>query len=100
MKKIKIGLLTKIIIAIVLGIIAGLFCPAWFVRLFLTFNGLFSQFLGFAIPLIIVGLVTTAIADIGNKAGKLLVITVLIAYGFTTLTRSGLPLPALPCSLP
>ena len=83
MKKIKIGLLTKIIIAIVLGIIAGLFCPAWFVRLFLTFNGLFSQFLGFAIPLIIVGLVTTAIADIGNKAGKLLVITVLIAYGST-----------------
>lgn len=83
MKKIKIGLLTKIIIAIVLGIIAGLFCPAWFVRLFLTFNGLFSQFLGFAIPLIIVGLVTTAIADIGNKAGRLLVITVLIAYGST-----------------
>ena len=83
MKKFKIGLLTKIIIAIVLGIIAGLFCPAWFVRLFLTFNGLFSQFLGFAIPLIIVGLVTTAIADIGNKAGRLLVITVLIAYGST-----------------
>lgn len=83
MKKIKIGLLTKIIIAIALGIAAGLFCPAWFVKLFLTFNGLFSQFLGFAIPLIIVGLVTTAIADIGNKAGKLLIITVLIAYGST-----------------
>ena len=81
MKKIKIGLLTKIIIAIALGIVAGLFCPAWFVKLFLTFNGLFGQFLGFAIPLIIVGLVTTAIADIGNKAGRLLVITVLIAYG-------------------
>lgn len=83
MKKIKIGLLTKIIIAIALGIAAGLFCPAWFVKLFLTFNGLFGQFLGFAIPLIIVGLVTTAIADIGNKAGRLLVITVLIAYGST-----------------
>ena len=83
MKKIKIGLLTKIIIAIALGIVAGLFCPAWFVKLFLTFNGLFGQFLGFAIPLIIVGLVTTAIADIGNKAGRLLVITVLIAYGST-----------------
>ena len=83
MKKIKIGLLTKIIIAIALGIAAGLFCPAWFVKLFLTFNGLFGQFLGFAIPLIIVGLVTTAIADIGNKAGKLLIITVLIAYGST-----------------
>lgn len=83
MKKFKIGLLTKIIIAIALGIAAGLFCPAWFVKLFLTFNGLFGQFLGFAIPLIIVGLVTTAIADIGNKAGKLLIITVLIAYGST-----------------
>ena len=83
MKKLKIGLLTKIIISIILGVGIGMICPAWIVRLFLTFNSIFSQFLGFAIPLIIVGLVTTAIADIGNKAGKLLIITVLIAYGST-----------------
>ena len=54
-KTIKIGLLGKIIIAIALGIGTGLVVPEWFVRIFLTFNGIFSQFLGFAIPLIILG---------------------------------------------
>lgn len=83
MKRIKIGLLGKIIIAIALGIGIGMFSPDWMVRIFLTFNGIFSQFLGFAIPLIIVGLVAPAISDIGNKAGKMLLITVAIAYGST-----------------
>ena len=83
MKLPKIGLLTKIIIAIALGVLFGLFSPAWLVRIFLTFNGIFSQFLGFAIPLIIVGLVAPAISDIGKTAGKMLLITVAIAYGST-----------------
>lgn len=83
MKKLKIGLLGKILIAIALGVCFGLFFPSWAVRIFLTFNGVFSQFLGFAIPLIIVGLVTTAIGDIGKGAGKMLLVTVLIAYGST-----------------
>ena len=83
MKKIKIGLLGKIVIAIALGIAVGLAAPAWLVRIFLTFNGIFSQFLGFAVPLIILGLVTTAIADIGKSAGRMLLLTVAIAYGST-----------------
>ena len=84
-KKLKIGLLGKILIAIALGIGFGLVVPAWTVRLFLTVNGIFSQFLGFAIPLIILGLVTPAIADIGKNAGKMLLLTVAIAYGSTVL---------------
>lgn len=83
MKKIRTGLLGKIVIAIAAGIGAGLISPAWFVRIFLTINGIFSQFLGFAIPLIILGLVTTAISDIGRTAGKMLLLTVAIAYGST-----------------
>lgn len=83
MKKVKIGLLGKILIAIALGIGLGLITPAWLVRLFITFNGIFSQFLGFAIPLIIVGLVAPAISDIGKTAGKMLIVTVAIAYGST-----------------
>ena len=83
MKKLKIGLLGKIIIAIALGVGLGLAAPAWMVRLFLTFNGIFSQFLGFAIPLIILGLVAPAISDIGKTAGKMLLVTVAIAYGST-----------------
>lgn len=80
MKAIKIGLLGKILVAIALGIGIGSISPEWIVRIFVTFNSIFSQFLGFAIPLIIVGLVTPAIADIGNKAGKMLIVTVAIAY--------------------
>ena len=85
MKNFKIGLLGKIIIAIIAGIGIGLISPDWIIRIFLTFNGIFSQFLGFAIPLIILGLVTTAIADIGKGAGKMLLLTVAIAYGSTIL---------------
>lgn len=85
MQTVKIGLLAKIIIAIALGIGAGLIAPSWMVRIFITFNGIFSQFLGFAIPLIIVGLVAPAISDIGKSAGKMLLLTVAIAYGSTVL---------------
>ena len=83
MKKKKIGLLPKIVIAIALGIACGLFFPGWLVRIFLTINGLFSNFLGFIIPLLILGLVAPGIADLGKGAGKLLLITALLAYGFT-----------------
>ena len=86
MKKFRIGLLPRIIIAILLGIGTGFVMPEVVVRLFVTFNGLFSQFLGFIIPLIIVGLVTPAIADIGKGAGKMLVATTLLAYVATVLS--------------
>ena len=79
----KIGLLGRILIAIALGIALGhIFTLPW-VRIFVTFNSIFGQFLGFIIPLIILGLVTPAIADIGKGAGKLLLITVAIAYADT-----------------
>lgn len=83
MKLSKIGLLPRVIIAIILGIVCGMLFPEWAVRCFVTFNSVFSHFLSFLIPLIIVGLVTPAIADIGKGAGKLLLITALIAYGDT-----------------
>lgn len=85
MKKIKIPLLGRIIIAILLGVVLGNFLNEPLVRIFITFNGIFSQFLGFMIPLIIVGLVTPAIADIGHGAGKLLIATVGIAFVDTIL---------------
>ena len=79
----KIGLLGRILIAIALGVALGhVFTLPW-VRIFVTFNSIFGQFLGFIIPLIILGLVTPAIADIGKGAGKLLLITVGIAYADT-----------------
>lgn len=81
--KIKPGLLPRIIIAIAMGIAIGWISPEWFARLCATFNDIFSQFLGFMIPLIIVGFVTPAIGDIGIRAGKMLIVTLLLAYGAT-----------------
>ena len=78
MKKMKLGLLPRIIIAIALGIVCGLFFPGWIVRIFL-----FGNFLNFIIPLLILGLVAPGIADLGKGAGRLLLITALLAYGFT-----------------
>ena len=94
------GLLTRIIIAIFLGILFSLFSPLWVVRIFATINGIFGNFLGFIIPLLILGLVAPGIADLGKGAGKLLAITAAIAYGSTIVagffsyftTRWSLPL--------
>ena len=79
----KLGLLPRIVIAIVMGILIGNVLPEAWVRVFVTFNYVFSQFLGFLIPLIIIGLVTPAIADIGHAAGRLLLLTVGLAYADT-----------------
>lgn len=83
--KTRLGLLPKILIAIALGIGAGCIAPEWVARTMATFNAIFGEFLGFCIPLIIVGFVAPAIADIGVRAGKMLVATVLLAYFFTML---------------
>ncbi len=86
MKKIKIGLLARIVIAIALGIGAGYLFPQWVARIFVTFNSIFSEFLGFTIPLIIVGFVAPAIADIGKQASKMLLWTAVLAYVATIIS--------------
>lgn len=83
MKLSKIPLLGRVVIAIILGIILGQFVPMWFARIFATFNDLFGNFLSFIIPLIIIGLVAPAIGELGKGAGKLLLITTVIAYAST-----------------
>ena len=83
MKIPKLPLLVKIIIAIGLGLLFGLFFPEWLTRIFATFSSIFASFLKFCVPLIILGLVAPGIADLGKSAGKLLLVTVAIAYGST-----------------
>ena len=76
-------LLGKVAIAIALGILCSFFFPEFLNRIFVTINGIFGNFLGFIIPLIIVGLVAPGIAELGSGAGRLLAITAAIAYGST-----------------
>ncbi|HIY50075.1 MAG TPA: dicarboxylate/amino acid:cation symporter [Candidatus Barnesiella excrementavium] len=83
MKKFRVSLLGQVLIAIAAGILLGQFLPVAVARVFVTFNSLFGNFLNFAIPLIIIGLIIPAIADLGKGAGRLLLITALIAYGST-----------------
>ncbi|MBK0332259.1 dicarboxylate/amino acid:cation symporter [Brachybacterium sp. MASK1Z-5] len=95
----RFGLLPRIVVAIVLGILLGLVMPEALARVLTTFNGLFSAFLEFLIPLIMVGLVTPAIGELGRGAGRMLALTAGIAYvstilcGLLALAVSALLLP-------
>ncbi|MBN9647405.1 dicarboxylate/amino acid:cation symporter [Terrisporobacter glycolicus] len=82
MKK-KIGLVPKLILGIIVGILLGSYAPEVLVRVLITASTLFSAFLKFVIPFIIIGFVTAGIADLATGAGKLLGITTGIAYGST-----------------
>lgn len=81
-----LGLLPRIIIAMAIGVAVGMCTPQWVARLVATFNDLFSHYLGFLIPLIIVGFIVPAIAGIGRQAGKMLLATVILAYVATVLS--------------
>ena len=85
MKIIKIGLFVKVLIAITCGALLGLVAPDTLVRILKTFNVLFAQILKFMIPLLIIGLVTPAIANVGKGAGKMLLVVIGIAYLSTNL---------------
>lgn len=87
-KKVKIGLIPKLIIAIILGILFGSFLPEWFNRVVVTCSSIFSTFLSFVIPLMIVAYVTMGIANLRSGAGKLLLITVAVAYCSTLIAGS------------
>lgn len=87
--KIRFGLLPRVLTAIALGIACGFFLPEWATRLALTFNAIFGQFLGFVIPLLILGLVAPGIADLGRNAGRLLALTAALAYCFTLFSGFG-----------
>lgn len=82
-------LLFWIILAIAAGIILGSFMPNWFVAIFVTFNSLFGNFLGFSVPIIILGLIAPAISSLGKSAGKWVLITVGIAYVSTLFAGFG-----------
>ena len=83
MKNIRFGLLPQIALAIILGIALGGFVPSQLVRCANTFSSVFDQFIKFMVPLIIVGLVAPAIAETGRGAGRMLLMTVSLAYAST-----------------
>ena len=83
--KVKIGLFGKVVIAILLGVAFGSVLPECGIRLFKTFNILFSQVLKFIVPMLILGLVTPAISDVGKGAGKMLLAVMALSYVSTAI---------------
>lgn len=81
--KFKFGLLPRIIVAIILGVLIGLVAPEALVRLFATFTTIFGNFLNFVVPLIILGFIAPGIAKLGKGSGKLLGMATGVAYAST-----------------
>ncbi|MBQ9454236.1 MAG: dicarboxylate/amino acid:cation symporter [Thermoguttaceae bacterium] len=79
----RVPLLFRVLIAVALGIVLGLFLPGWAVRIFATIQMIFAQYLGFCIPLIILGLIVSGISGLGIHSGKILLLTICLAYGST-----------------
>ena len=76
----RIPLIAKLIIAVTLGIVLGSTLSTPIIRVFVTFSSIFSSFLGFTIPLIIVGFIVPGISQVSNNAGKLLGLSTGVAY--------------------
>lgn len=87
-EKKKLGLVPQLILAIAVGILIGQYMPLWFCRLVVTMSSIFSSYLKFVIPLMILAYVSMGIADLSQEAGKLLLITVALAYGSTLIAGS------------
>lgn len=81
----KHKLLLMLAAAAILGVACGFVLPAVGLRALVTFQSLFSQFVKFLVPLIILGFVTPAIADTGKNAGRALLLTMGLAYASTLL---------------
>lgn len=86
MKRFKFPIIAHVFVAMIMGVLTGLFMPSWFVRIFVTFNAFFGQFIGFLVPLIILALVTAAIANTERNAGKMLTTTLVIVFASTILS--------------
>lgn len=80
MRQRKLGLFSKVVIAIILGAILGIVLPEFLLRTLKTFNVLFAQLLKFVVPLLVLGLVTPAICNLGKGAGKMLLTVVALSY--------------------
>ena len=78
--KLKLGLLPKLFIAIAIGIVVGWISPDWVIRSTNCFRDTFGQFIKFIVPFIILGLVAPAIIDTGRSAGRMLLMTIGIAW--------------------
>ncbi|ACB86362.1 dicarboxylate/amino acid:cation symporter [Natranaerobius thermophilus JW/NM-WN-LF] len=76
----NLGLIPRLVIAIILGTVIGMFFPEWTGDLLYTLSSIFGQLLFYVVPLIILAFIIPGIAELGEKPGKMLGLTAGVAY--------------------
>lgn len=82
------GVLPRLFVAIAVGAVVGSAAPDCVIRALNCFSVTFGQFIKFFVPFIVLGLVAPAIAETGVGAGRLLLVTMGIAYASTLFAGS------------
>lgn len=81
----KFGLIPRLIIGIITGILIGLVAPQWLLSVTETGRTLLGNIINFFIPLIIFSFIAYSIAQLSKNAGKLLSFTLIISYADTVI---------------
>lgn len=80
MKKLFYSLIFKLILAVFLGLLIGLYSPKSFMNVIVTLKYILGQVIFFAVPLIIIGFIAPSIAKLKSNASKLLGYAITFAY--------------------
>lgn len=81
----KIGLIPRLILALIIGTLIGLYAPSWAIRLTETARILLGNLIKYFIPLIMIFFVAAGIAEFGKDSSRILAYTVGISYISTIL---------------
>ncbi len=82
----RMNIVVKIALAIVVGVIVGLYAPLGIVRFFASIGFLLGEYIKFVIPLLVLAFVAKGIMGFGAaKAGRGLTLGLLLAYSSTVL---------------
>ncbi len=80
MKKLFDSLIFKLILAVFLGLLIGLYSPKSFMNVIVTLKYILGQVIFFVVPLIIIGFIAPSIAKLKSNASKLLGYAITFAY--------------------
>ncbi|MBW6411037.1 dicarboxylate/amino acid:cation symporter [Clostridium weizhouense] len=86
----NLSLIKRIFLFLISGIVLGLVCKhtniLFPIKILATFSSLFSSFLSFVIPLIIIAFIVPGIASLGKSSGKVLIFTTILSYMSTIIS--------------
>ena len=80
MKRITQTLVFKLILGIVAGVLVGTYASEGIILVILTAKNILGDFIGYMVPLIILGFIAPAIISLRHSAGKVLTVTLIICY--------------------